>query len=72
MSAKDDKSIEKEVMIHFRAPADLKARFETACADNDRTISQMLRAAMRAYISQFEKPQGDLLSALQTPRKNKK
>jgi hypothetical protein len=45
----------------FRLPAEQLAAFHAACADNDMTAAQVLRAAVRAYIAEHSKPQGDLL-----------
>jgi hypothetical protein len=45
----------------FRLPAEQLTAFHAACADNDVTAAQVLRAAVRAYIAQHSRPQGDLL-----------
>lgn len=47
--------------FRFRLPADHLKAFQAACADNDMTAAQVLRAAVRAYIAEHSKPQGDLL-----------
>lgn len=57
---------EKEILVSMRVPADLKRAFEETCKAADQTVSQVLRAAMRAYVR--ENAQGELL----TPKKVKK
>jgi hypothetical protein len=45
--------------INLRLPNDLKRAFEDACARNDQTASQVIRAMMREYVK--KNAQGDLL-----------
>ena len=45
--------------LNLRLPADLKAAFDAACAANDQTASQVIRAMMREYVKR--NAQGDLL-----------
>jgi len=45
----------------FRLPAEMLKAFNLACQDNDQTAAQVLRAAVRAYVAEHSKPQGDLL-----------
>jgi hypothetical protein len=45
--------------LNLRLPADLKAAFDAACAANDQTASQVIRALMREYVKR--NAQGDLL-----------
>lgn len=46
--------------LKFRAQKDLIKAFQDACARNDTTAAQAIRAAMREYVKQ--NAQGDLLA----------
>lgn len=48
-----------DATLQFRLPADLLRAFHEACAANDQTASQVLRAMMRDYVK--ANAQGDLL-----------
>ena len=50
-----------DTTFKFRIPADLLQAFNLACQDNDQTVAQVLRAAVRDYVTRCAKPQGDLL-----------
>ena len=39
-----------DATLQFRLPADLLKAFHEACAANDQTASQVLRAMMREYV----------------------
>ena len=45
--------------MQLRLPADLLQAFQAACAGNDQTASQVVRAMMREYVKAHA--QGDLL-----------
>lgn len=46
--------------LKFRAQKDLIKAFQDACARNDTTAAQVLRAAMRQFVQ--DNAQGDLLA----------
>lgn len=52
-----------DTTFKFRLPSDLLKAFNKACEDNDQTAAQVLRAAVRDYVTKYAKPQGDLLKA---------
>lgn len=56
-----------DATFKFRLSADLLKAFNLACEDNDQTAAQVLRAAVREYVTKNAKPQGDLLK----PNKSK-
>lgn len=58
---------ELDATFKFRISAELLHAFNQACQDNDQTAAQVLRAAVREYVSKCSKPQGDLLK----PTRNK-
>ena len=51
--------MEDKSTLNLRVPADLKRAFDAACAANDQTASQAIRAMMREYVKKHA--QGDLL-----------
>lgn len=51
--------------LKFRIPSELAAEFAQACADNDTTAAQVLRAAVRDYVAKMTQPQGDMLKTRQ-------
>lgn len=58
-----------DATFKFRIPADLLQAFALACEDNDQTAAQVLRAAVRDYVTRYAKPQGDLLKATRSKAK---
>lgn len=59
---------EKEAKIIFRLDEDLKRAFEAAAADEDQTVSQLLRGYVRYKVDKYlQKAQGDLFKAQTTP-----
>lgn len=58
-----------DATFKFRLPADLLQAFNLACQDNDQTAAQVLRAAVRDYVTRCAKPQGDLLKATRSKAK---
>lgn len=58
-----------DATFKFRIPADLLQAFNLACEDNDQTAAQVLRAAVRDYVTRYAKPQGDLLKATRSKAK---
>lgn len=59
----------KDTTFKFRTPADLLTSFKAACDDNDQSAAQVLRAAMREYVTRHAKPQGDLLKTTRSKAK---
>ena len=59
-----------EVQIHFELPRGLRDAFKIACAGQDQSVSQVLRAFARAYVRANGKGQMDLFakSGSPTPR----
>lgn len=51
--------------LKFRIPSELADQFAQACADQDTTAAQVLRAAVRDYVARMSQPQGDLLKTRQ-------
>jgi len=49
-----------DATLQFRLPADLLRTFHEACASNDQTASQVLRAMMRDYVSRNAQTRLDL------------
>lgn len=49
-----------DATLQFRLPADLLRAFHEACAANDQTASQVLRAMMRDYVSRNAQTRLDL------------
>lgn len=45
-----------DATFKFRLPADLLQAFNLACEDNDQTAAQVLRAAVRDYVTRCAKP----------------
>lgn len=50
-----------DTTFKFRLSSDLLNAFNRACEDNDQTAAQVLRAAVREYVTKHAKPQGELL-----------
>jgi predicted transcriptional regulator len=53
----------------FRINSDLLNAFNAACEDNDQTAAQVLRAAVRDYVTRNTKAQGDLLKPTRSKAK---
>ncbi len=47
---------ETEGIIKSVVPLDLKAAFEAACARNDQSVAQVIRAMMRDYVRKNAQP----------------
>lgn len=58
-----------DATFKFRLPADLLKAFNLTCEDNDQTAAQVLRAAVREYVTRNAKPQGDLLKPVRSKAK---
>lgn len=58
-----------DTTFKFRLPSDLLKAFNAACEDNDQTAAQVLRAAVREYVTRNAKPQGDLLKPTRSKTK---
>lgn len=58
-----------DATFKFRLPGDLLQAFNLACEDNDQTAAQVLRAAVREYVTRNTKAQGDLLAPAKRSKK---
>jgi hypothetical protein len=58
-----------DTTFKFRIQSDLLHAFNLACEDNDQTAAQVLRAAVRDYVTRCAKPQGDLLKPTRSKTK---
>lgn len=58
-----------DATFKFRINADLLHAFNMACQENDQTAAQVLRAAVRDYVTRRENQQGDMLRTTRSKAK---
>lgn len=53
-------SEKKDKLVTLKVDDDLLTAFKKICADNDMTVSQVLRASMREYVAKHKQQKLDL------------